>query len=49
MKIEAVTGHYGHLSIWGQDHRLYWEEAGAKASRSSASTPPGRTGGSTAG
>ncbi len=28
MRVESVTGHYGHLSIWGREHRLYWEEAG---------------------
>lgn len=29
MRVEAVKGQYGHLTIWGQDHRLYWEEAGS--------------------
>jgi pimeloyl-ACP methyl ester carboxylesterase len=28
MRVEPVTGHYGHLEIDGVVHRLYWEEAG---------------------
>ena len=28
ISIEPIAGQYGHLTIWGQQHRLYWEEAG---------------------
>ena len=28
IRIEPIAGQYGHLTIWGQQHRLYWEEAG---------------------
>jgi pimeloyl-ACP methyl ester carboxylesterase len=28
MRVEPVTGRYGHLDIGGVPHRLYWEEAG---------------------
>ena len=28
MQIEPITGRYGKLQIWGEEHRLYWEEAG---------------------
>lgn len=28
MRVEPVTGNYGHLEIDGVAHRLYWEEAG---------------------
>ncbi len=28
MKVEPITGRYGHLEIEGRPHRLYWEEAG---------------------
>lgn len=27
-KIEAITGRYMSLDVWGAEHRLYWEEAG---------------------
>ena len=26
--LEAITGRYMRLKIWGERHRLYWEEAG---------------------
>ena len=26
--IEAITGRYMHLQLWGVTHRIYWEEAG---------------------
>jgi len=28
VSIEKICGHYGHFSIGGKSHRLYWEEAG---------------------
>ena len=28
MEIESIVGRYGRLSIWGKEHRLYWEETG---------------------